>query len=797
MTCEDDKVVLTDFQAKKLTALEQIRSRKFLAAFQSIRDLVVMAEEEEEEETYFRTSRKVDQALQRFTSEAFVAPYEGAAARRRIMLGMDAVALQLSSNLAPPYDTVPKRVYLNALRALTVMNEMQQSAGYGGNATTSLGADSTYSPFRILQRLVTGVGIRRKEAGSCTAYSNESIQEKDFNMVLNSFSNMGRMDMAHKIVALQERTENAPPLSPVGYSILVKGYGRRGDLRNVDMIVAHAKANGIVPDRIMLNSLIDAYVNCNAMDKAKTLFDCMAKGGSSSHRGTLKWVRNPDSGEVPRPNQRTYNTILKGLAKSGSLKEVLSMSQKMEMKRLWDDVTTNTLVHAAVLNGNFDLAEAVLDRHTSSANARANRGRRRNEHPNVEAYTELLDGYSKASQLNNALQVMQTMKDRGVEPNEFTYTCLIAAFARHGQVDKAKKTIRYMTTTGGLKPTAVTYNAFISALLSLPEGQQDERDDDQCSRAVLPAPTDDQVDEAIGIFYDMMRSGIRPNDVTLATLIIALGRCRPAPRIEEAKELVGKLEKNGIVSYKNNHKVVTALVQSCGLSGDINGALDWFRMLKRPDLVAVNAFLDACCRCGYEDVAMKTFRHFFGPGDGGSSAILQPSVISFSILIRALLKKDTVPASEDAQILYIEMKDAQKLFPDQAMVDLVLKTVIRTGKLQKKDVPLVASIVRDAKELEWRPGQLERRRRAIKAVLSSRSRLLSVWNDEDDDILLREIKSEDTLLKRKGWNKVDSGFRLWGGGKMDIQVEGENDRPVDEFLESKGWNDMESGFRIF
>lgn len=116
-------------------------------------------------------------------------------------------------------------------------------------------------------------------------------------------------------------------------------------------------------------------------------------------------------------------------------------------------------------------------------------------------------------------------------------------------------------------------------------------------------------------------------------------------------------------------------------------------------------------------------------------------------------------------------------------VDRILKTIIRTGSLTKKDTPLVASVVRDAEKLTWRPGQLERRKRAIQTVLTARS---AVWVDEDadDDLLRKKINSEDALFKRKGWNEVDSGFRLWGGGRTDTQPS------EDKFLESKGWNDV-------
>ena len=131
------------------------------------------------------------------------------------------------------------------------------------------------------------------------------------------------------------------------------------------------------------------------------------------------------------------------------------------------------------------------------------------------------------------------------------------------------------------------------------------------------------------------------------------------------------------------------------------------------------------------------------------------------------------------------------------LLQSVLKTIIRMGKLQNKDMHLVATIVKDAEKLKWRPGQLERRRRAIQAIMSTRTNFLNAWNNEDDDVLRREIKSDDALFKRKGWNEVDSGFRLWGGGKLDLKINEKNrDKGVDEFLVRKGWNDVDSGFRI-
>lgn len=130
----------------------------------------------------------------------------------------------------------------------------------------------------------------------------------------------------------------------------------------------------------------------------------------------------------------------------------------------------------------------------------------------------------------------------------------------------------------------------------------------------------------------------------------------------------------------------------------------------------------------------------------------------------------------------------------------MLKVIIKTGKLEKKDIHLVACLLRDAEKLDWREGQLERRKRAVQRVMSNPSRRPNAWRDDDDDDLLlrRTVQTEETLFKRKGWNKVDSGFRLWGGGRADVKGFDlqQREKEVDEFLKSKGWNDVDSGFRI-
>jgi pentatricopeptide repeat protein len=579
-------------------------------------------------------SAEVDQALQSFYNIAFNPPYRGNASRKRISHGVDLLNMQLSHpKLVSPYDKVPRTVLLGALRALTGLNEVVPMSSRSGNTR-----DNADLAYRILQRLVTGVGIRHLTEGS-----SKTLYEKDFTMVLNAYTNIGRMDMAHRIVALQERTASAPILSPVAFSILLKGYGRLGDLYNIDMLLVHAEAKGIEVDTIMLNSLIDAYINCGEFDKAQCVFDFM-KSPSPGSALSIQYPNLFDMANCPNPSRRTFNIMLKGLARRGLLKEAQNLADEMKSKKLWDHVTTNTLVQAAVKAHDFGAAEDILAQHTMENKKPGT------SHPNAEAYTSAVDGFAKEGDMTKALELLKRMRTRGVDPNEFTYTCVIGAMAKNKRIEQAKKMLQYMKSEG-IHPRVVTYNAFLSGLVHR-EGPFDDPDYDRL------------VDESISVLKQMMREGVHPNAVTVSVLVGGFGKCNH-PRVTEALSLVRTLENDGIIP-KGNLRISTAVIQLLGVAGDFEDALAHFRGLVKPDVAAINAILDVSVRCNKDHYTMQIFDEFFRDPKG----VCRPDVISYSTAIASALKKVSYDGSKDARKLYEEMKFRRRITPDNALVDM-------------------------------------------------------------------------------------------------------------------------------
>jgi pentatricopeptide repeat protein len=623
----------------KKDAIDLARRNDYPRGLESIRYLFSMFEQITDESSRDELVQVTEDAIRSFTNLAFSKPYRGQKARRRVDTGLEALQLQLSSGVLPaPYDEVPRQTFLVALRALSSIIATDANRKDLSTATSSISTDVA---FRILQRLLTGIGVRNGSNGR-----QQPLSERDFNTVLNAVANVGRMDVAHKVVALQERTPRAPPLTAVTYSILLKGYGRLGDIENVEMILDKANKNGVEPDTVMLNSILDALVNCNQVKKAKSVFQkILAQTESAS------------------PNVRTYNTMLKGFAVDGALDEAKRLTKHMKEQNLWDFVTTNTLVNVAVKAYNFEFAEAVLMNHTQSVSADfALQHRGRKDHPNVEAYTMLLDGYAKSGDLDRALATLQRMRRIGVPPNEYTYTCMISALAKKRKIRQAVRLLDFMEESGTM-PTTVTYNAFISALArvnKLASNNIHEDDDD--------GEEEDPwfVEQAIELLRRMVVKGVRPTATTVSILLECFATCS-RPRIGEATAIVERFERNGLIPM-NDAKVNTAMIRVYGAAKDIKGALEIFRCIEKPDIIAVNAFLDAACRTGEMKIAFDTFDHLFGSQPKSTTGDLTPDVITFSILISSQLRLNTVRAVKKAQDLYKDMR-SRRVSPDVLLVD--------------------------------------------------------------------------------------------------------------------------------
>jgi pentatricopeptide repeat protein len=82
--------------------------------------------------------------------------------------------------------------------------------------------------------------------------------------------------------------------------------------------------------------------------------------------------------------------------------------------------------------------------------------------PISTTYTALISAYGKAGQLDKALDTFQTMLQRGCERSVITYSALISACEKAGRWELALQLFEQMQREG-CAPNTVTYNSLITA----------------------------------------------------------------------------------------------------------------------------------------------------------------------------------------------------------------------------------------------------------------------------------------------------------------------------------------------
>ena len=618
----------------------------------------------EEKDMVLRTSSIIiDESIRAVTNRAFFLHTRHIDADV-VFCGLDLLEYQIqkgSGALVSPYNTIPKSTWINALRALHNLRVYNFSSfRQMEHSWEKRRADASFS---VIKRLIAGKGIRYWNNSNDDAY----LQERDFSCVLKAFVDIHHMDMAHRVMALQERTKSAPPLSSVPYSIMIKAYGRDGDATNVERVWKRAlRSLEKKVDVVLCNSAMDAFINSQQLSKAQHIFNSMM--ASTTNTGSVQR-------QLPLPNIRTFNTLLKGYAKEGLYEEARKLYHQIKGTGIKQDhITVNTLVSAAVKSNYFRQAEEILTNSTSTISTTGTskqiQTNNYQQHPNVEAYTELLDGYAKAGMISQALHTLKVMRQRGVPPNDYTYSSILQALAKFGKIPQAKKMLQYMEYTDHIKPTVVTYNALLTGLLIHGiDHEQEMMKRNNAGSATLSM--DQREEEAFDFLSQMTSSGIIPNAVTVATLVDFLAlRCEPA-RMEEAEALITHLEKTGKnrSPYSVDKRISTVLIKAYAKSKDLLSATRVFSRIQYPDVVALNTYLDTCCKCGKMKTALQTFQMYCVSKQQQQRKIA-PDVITYTVIISALLEyKDNLKAAQKARELYWELKVVEGKLPDTGLVD--------------------------------------------------------------------------------------------------------------------------------
>ncbi|KAM0952241.1 putative tetratricopeptide-like helical domain superfamily [Dioscorea sansibarensis] len=233
------------------------------------------------------------------------------------------------------------------------------------------------------------------------------------------------------------------------YSTIIDSCCRNGDLREAVGFYRRIREESLVIDSVPYNSLINFLCKHGKFREARQLLGSMITSGSAPDvvtytsliDGYCKRSRLGDALETydgmvksgEKPNLVTYNAFVHGLCKAESVDVAKHVAENTKM----DVFTCNTLMNGYCSSMRIEEALNLYEEM-----------RERGVMVNVVTYNVLINHLCKLKCFQEAKELMKVMCKRGLIPDCITYTTLITEFCRHCNASEAIELHDYMVLKG-------------------------------------------------------------------------------------------------------------------------------------------------------------------------------------------------------------------------------------------------------------------------------------------------------------------------------------------------------------
>lgn len=331
-------------------------------------------------------------------------------------------------------------------------------------------------------------------------------------------------------------------------------------------------------------------------------------------RNFLFSIEKKSNGAV-KLQDRFFNSLIRNYARAGLFQEAIKVFSSMKSIGISPSVVTFNSILLLLLNrGRTNMAKSVFDEMLSTYGVT----------PDTITFNVLIRGFCKNSMVDEGFRFFKEMSRHECDPDVVTYNTLVDGLCRAGKVRIAHNVVKGMVKKSkDLNPDVVTYTTLVRGY---------------CMKQ--------QIDEALGVFEEMVNRGLKPNEITYNTLINGL--CE-AKRIDKIKEIF----------------------EGAALGG---GGFT-------PDACTFNTLMTVHCNAGNLNEAFTVFEKM-------KDLKIQPDSATYSILIRSLCQKGDF---ERAEQLFDELMHKEILLRDDgckplvAAYNSVFEFLCKNGKTNKAE----------------------------------------------------------------------------------------------------------------
>lgn len=259
--------------------------------------------------------------------------------------------------------------------------------------------------------------------------------------MIEALAHNGRCGEAWKLVQkLWEGAETRALITNLTYSTLMKGFATAKQPDHIQHLYQEMRERKLPINAVAYNTVLNALVRCDMINKVPEIMEHMM------------------SADPPvEPDIITFSTIIKGYCNTGDLDKSLALVEVMKKScgLCPDEVMYNSLLDGCAKQKRLEDALKLLDEMKEAKVAPSNY--------TLSIVTKLL---GRSKRLDQAFALVERVcNEHKFRPNPPTYTCLMQACFNNRQLQRGLALHEKMLQTGDCSPDGKTYSVMLRGCL--------------------------------------------------------------------------------------------------------------------------------------------------------------------------------------------------------------------------------------------------------------------------------------------------------------------------------------------